>query len=245
LIAGFDAPVARELEKLLRRARSGRQVTIFDADGTLWRGDVGEAFFRHQVERNTVPHAPKKDPWDTYLRESLDGNTAKAYGWLAQWNAGVRERDLMRWCEEYFRDSWTKFVFEPVRELSHALLNAGLEVWVVTGSPRWIVQAGVKGFGIPADRVIGTSVHVRDGLLTDELEHETPYRAGKARLVEKIIGTKPVFVGGNTYWDKEMMVMAGELALAICSEEKGEPNHDSEQKLQKLATANKWLTQRF
>jgi phosphoserine phosphatase len=237
--------VARELERFLGRAPGGRRVVIFDADGTLWRGDVGEAFFRHQVERKTVPHAPKRDPWESYWQEATQGNTAKAYGWLAQWNAGVREEDLVRWCDEYFRETWTKFVFEPMRELSHALLNAGCEVWVITGSPRWIVQSGVKGFGIPADRVIGTSVVVRDGVLTEELEHEVPYRAGKARLVEKLIGHMPAFVIGNTYWDKEMMVLSTELALAVCSEEKGEPNHDSEQRLQKLATDSSWLTQRF
>ncbi|MBI3543299.1 MAG: haloacid dehalogenase-like hydrolase, partial [Deltaproteobacteria bacterium] len=138
-----------------------------------------------------------------------------------------------------------KFVFEPMRELTHELLNLGFEVWVVTGSPRWSVQAGVKGFGIPADRVIGTSVLVKGGVLTTELEHEVPYRAGKARLIEKIIGVDPLFAAGNTYWDKEMLTLATELALAVHSEERGEPNHESEQRLQRLAETNKWLSQRL
>ncbi|MBI3542531.1 MAG: hypothetical protein HY075_04575, partial [Deltaproteobacteria bacterium] len=80
MIAGFDATVARELEKFLKRdwaAVPGRKVALFDADGTLWRGDVGEAFYRHQLERKTIPHAPKKNPWDTYLAEALEGDTPK------------------------------------------------------------------------------------------------------------------------------------------------------------------------
>ncbi|MBI3557970.1 MAG: haloacid dehalogenase-like hydrolase [Deltaproteobacteria bacterium] len=245
MISGFDAGVARDLARFTSREREGRRIALFDADGTLWRGDVGEAFFKHQLERGTIRHAPKKDAWNTYLKESVDGNSAQAYGWLAQWNAGVEEVDLMRWCDEFFRDQWTKFVFEPMREFTHGLLNAGFEVWVVTGSPRWIVQAGVKGFGIPSDRVLGSSVLVEKGVLTDKIENEVPYRAGKARLVEKIVAGPPLMVAGNTYWDKEMMLMASELALAICSEDKGEPNHESEQRLQRLAETNKWLTQRF
>ena len=245
MITGFDANVARELTHFVERERHGRRIAIFDADGTLWRGDVGEAFFKHQIERGTVPRAPKKDPWQAYLTEALEGETAKAYGWLAQWNAGVEEADLMRWCDEFFRDSWTKFVFEPMREFTHTLLNSGFEVWVITGSPRWIVQAGVKGFGIPSDRVLGSSVVVEKGILTDRIENEVPYRAGKARLVEKIIAGTPAFVAGNTYWDKEMMLMASEMAFAVCSEDKGEVNHESEERLQRLAETNKWLTQRF
>lgn len=244
-MTGFEAAVSKALTEFVEKNSEGRRIALFDADGTLWRGDVGESFFRHQIERKTVPQAPSRDPWGHYIKEALEGDAAKAYGWLAQWNAGVEEADLVRWCEEYFRDTWTKMVFEPMREFTHMLLNSGFEVWVITGSPRWIVQAGVRGYGIPADRVIGTSVLVKDGVLTDVLEHEVPYRAGKARLYEKIIGSKPIFAAGNTYWDKEMLQLATSLQLAIHSEEKGEPNYDSEQKMYRLAQTNGWLTQRF
>lgn len=245
MIRGFDSANGRKLSNFLSLEREGRKLALFDADGTLWRGDIGEAFFRHQIDRKSIPHAPKSDAWGTYIGEALKGNTVKAYGWLAQWNAGVREIDFIRWCEEFFEIMWAKNVFEPVREFTHMLRNAGFEVWVVTGSPRWIVQAGIKGFGITADRVIGTSVIVKDGVLTEELEHEVPYRAGKARLIEKLIGAQPHFVAGNTYWDKEMMQLAADLALAIHSEDEGEPNHESEQKLRKLAESSDWLVQRF
>jgi phosphoserine phosphatase len=247
-VGGFDLSIARELNKFLERpqalGRGRRDIAVFDADGTLWRGDVGEAFYRHQIQRKTIPGAPPRDPWDVYIKEAIEGDTVKAYGWLAQWNAGVAEDDLNRWCEEYFNIHFAHMIFAPMRELAHALINAGFEVWVVTASPRWIVQAGVKGFGIQPDRVIGTSVVVEKGRLTDKVE-QVPYRAAKAKLIQSVIGQKPSFAAGNTYWDKEMMVIATELALAIHSENKGEPNFESEQRLQKLARANKWLSQRF
>jgi phosphoserine phosphatase len=245
---GFDPTVAKELIKFVESFRGRndlRKVATFDADGTLWRGDIGEAFFQHQIERRTIPRAPKRNPWNTYLKESTEGDSAKAYGWLAQWNAGVAEAELNRWCEQFFNEYWTKNVFDPMRELTHTLLNAGFEVWVISGSIRWIVQAGVKGFGIQEDRVLGSSVEVENGVLTDRIEGLVPYRASKAKLIETIIGKKPLFAAGNTFWDKEMLATASEMALAIASENDGEPNHGSEQKLRRHAESVKWLVQRF
>lgn len=242
---GFDSQVSSRLAQLFQTEHEGRKVAVFDADGTLWRGDIGEAFFRHQVEKKTIPGAPPKDAWNTYLKESLEGDATVAYAWLAQWNAGVFEHDLKVWCQEFFEDVWTGNIFEPVKQLTQKLKSEDFEVWVVTGSPRWIVQAGVKNYDIDVDRVIGTNVVVENGVLTERLQNEVPYRAGKARLIEKIIGTEPLFAAGNTFWDKEMLTMARGLSLAICSEGQHEPNFESEQKLQNIARENGWLRQQF
>src|SRR4051812_12172047 len=116
MLSGFTPSVSKELIKFVEKHHgheSIRKIAVFDADGTLWRGDVGEAFFRYQVERRIIPHAPKRNAWNTYFTESTAGDSAKAYGWLAQWNAGVKETDLQRWCEEYVLENWIQNVFEP------------------------------------------------------------------------------------------------------------------------------------
>lgn len=242
----FEAGVRAALSKFLASSHQGRKVAVFDADGTLWRGDIGEAFFRHQIAAKTAPHAPPIGAWEAYLTEALEGDTVKAYAWLAQWNAGLREEDFAELCDTFFRESWRANIFGAIRAFTHELANAGFEVWVVTGSPRWIVQSGVReGYAIRPERVIGTDVLVEQGVLTDKLKHEVPYRAGKARLIEKLIGEKPLFAAGNTYWDKEMMNESRGLCLAIASEQEGEPNFDSEQKLQSLARSSQWLSQCF
>ena len=132
-----------------------------------------------------------------------------------------------------------------MRDLSHTLLKAGFEIWVVSASIRWIVEVGVKDFGIQHDHVIGSSVVVESGVLTEKIENMVPYRGAKAKLIEKIIGVKPLLAGGNTYWDKEMLGTARELVLTINSEKKGTLNYDSEQRLRSLAEANRWLIQGF
>jgi phosphoserine phosphatase len=247
-LAGFDSSVASALEKFIigSAKQSGRKVAVFDADGTLWRGDIGEAFFQEQLKAGTLSNPPKQEQlWDYYWNEVINGDTAKAYGWLAQWNAGRSEQEFNKECDAYFEKHWKSQIFSPVRTLAQSLNDAGFEVWVVSASPKWIVAAGAKLYGIAFDRVVGSAVSVVSGKLTGDLAHEVPYRAGKFRLIERFIQTAPLFAAGNTLWDRELMSASKGIALAICSENESEPNYKSEQQLQDLARERGWLSQRF
>lgn len=244
---GFSPAVAQALVDFIERHRavSGRKIAAFDADGTLWSGDIGEVFFRDQVAQGTAPRAPKMDPWKVYCDDANGGDAVKAYGWLAQWNAGVREDDLNRWAEEFFAKHWQSRVFAPMQTFVKELHDAGFECWVVSGSIKWVVAAGAKRYGIPFNRVIGTAVTVNGGILTDQIDGVVPYRGGKTVMVDSVIKQRPLFAAGNTYWDKELICTATTLGLSIHSEHPGEPNYDSEQKLQELAREKNWLSQRF
>lgn len=244
--SGFAPEVASSLEKFIAKHKQskGRKLALFDADGTLWHGDAGEAFIRWQVKHGNAPHAPK-DAWEVYFNEATKGDAVKAYGWLAQWNAGVSEAELYRLSEEFFAQEWERNIFKPMQVLVSAFSAAGFECWVVSGSIHWVVAMGATRFGIPKERVIGTAVKVNKGVLTDVIDGVVPYRAGKSVMVEKIIKDQPLFAAGNTYWDKELVCTSRELGLAINSEHPGEPNYESEQKLQQLAKERQWLSQRF
>ena len=247
MLSGFSPAVAEKLVQFIEKHHGKsleRKVAVFDADGTLWHSDLGEAFFRYQIERGLVPNGPE-NAWDVYFQESNFGDTAKAFGWLAQWNHGVRSADMTRWAEEFFQTRWKQNVFAPMRELCHALLNANFEIWVISGSIYWPIEVGVRGFGVPADRVLATNVHVVDGKLTDKVAGITPYRAGKQLLVEQVVGAKPLLAAGNTFWDKELVSTATEINLAISSEPAGDRNFESEQKLKAIAESNGWLVQVF
>src|SRR5438132_1254695 len=43
-------------------------LAVFDADGTLWRDDVGEAFLRHLVSLGWVRLPDGSDPYEAYER---------------------------------------------------------------------------------------------------------------------------------------------------------------------------------
>ncbi len=213
-----------------------RKVAVFDADGTLWRGDIGESFFKYQIKKHWL--TPKKigmpegtDLWNLYWNEVNNGDKAKAYAWLAQWCAGTSIQDMERWCLEFMKNQREISVFESMRTLTHSLMNAGFEVWVVSASPLWPVLEGVKGFGVQPDHVVGVSVEVVNGILTDKIVTPISYREGKVEVIKKRIGIEPLLVAGNTLWDKDMLEMATEVSLVIHSEKEDEPNYQSEKEL--------------
>lgn len=220
---------------------SARKVAVFDADGTLWRGDVGESFLKFQIKKSWIKHT-----WNEYWDEVVAGDPLKAYANIVKWYTGMPEAELEKQIREFLHDGWKNQVFEPMRLLTHALMNAGFEVWVVSASPYWVVREATRGFGIQPDRVIGFAAEVdMKGCLTDKLIQPLPYRAGKAEAIKKRIGVMPLFAAGNTRWDQEMLALSTELCLAVSSEKKGEPNFESEQELLKMAQAKKWLVQEF
>jgi len=66
-------------------------VALFDADGTLWREDVGEAFLRHLVSLGLVQLPDGSDPYEAYER-AVDRDRASGYAYAAQLQAGLEVR---------------------------------------------------------------------------------------------------------------------------------------------------------
>lgn len=231
-----------------RRSAGERVVAVFDADGTLWRGDSGDVFFAHQRRQDTMPAAPLKgDALLALYDAEVARDTAHGYGLMAQWNRGVAEADLQAWA----RDCWAAWQPSPVlasqRALVAELQGAGVEVWVVSASLWWLVAEGAAALGIPPERVIGTRTKVKDGRLTGDWANQVPYRAGKAALVRQFIGTDPDLVSGNSMGDYEMMLLARKLILVMNTAGPADPYYGTERELRALAekspTPATWLVE--
>ena len=131
-----------------------------------------------------------------------------------------------------------------MQQLVQHFHESGFEVWIVTASMKWLVEIAAKDFSIPKERVIGATVYLNNGILTNRIE-QLPFRETKVNYMQKIIGESPLFAAGNTFWDKDMLYTATELVLAVCSEDSTGPNFESEQKLKELAIKENWLIQKF
>lgn len=254
----FDLEVEKKLQKFVQDKRAQKKavrntgalrlVAVFDADGTLWRGDAGESFFKFQIANKMIP---AEYTWNRYHHENTSGDKIKAYTSLATANAGKSEKDLLQVCRLFFRTNMKKDIFIAMKALVNELKFAGFEVWVVSASPSFIVEAGALEMGIEPSRVIAVRAKVENGIIQNELAYPAPYREKKVDAIENIIKTKPVFAAGNTAWDQYMMREALEMTLAIRSENEGDPNYESEMELFKAAkeldgkNSITWLTQKF
>src|SRR3954467_5588788 len=86
------------LDDLEKFRPAGRAVAAFDADGTLWNTDLGEALFNYQIKNKLVPLPPS--PWEHY-HEMKDGISKRAaYLWLAQINKGLPIQTVRHWASE-------------------------------------------------------------------------------------------------------------------------------------------------
>lgn len=102
-----------------------------------------------------------------------------------------------------------------MRQLMFTLDQSGFEVWIVSATNVWTVRQFAPYFGVPAERVLGNRVEVRNGELTAETIRPALFREGKVEIIEKVIGRTPALVAGDAVTDFEMLGMATEISLVI------------------------------
>ncbi|HKC59357.1 MAG TPA: haloacid dehalogenase-like hydrolase, partial [Myxococcales bacterium] len=96
--------IPRALREAVRRAAGSGGVAAFDADGTLWREDVGEAFLRHLVAIGWVRLPDGSDPYEAYER-AVDRDKRTGYAYAAQLQEGLLAAEVAAEAERFAR-SW-------------------------------------------------------------------------------------------------------------------------------------------
>jgi phosphoserine phosphatase len=189
----------------------------FDADGTLWAGDVGEGFFGWMLKNRAYPahRIPKlQRAWQGYKAGTFNGE--KMYELMVTGMAGMKETDVQKLASQYFRGVHRYRLYRPMAYLVSALKTLDIQPWVVSGSPYWVVAAGARQLGIPKERVIGLKVKVdAQGRLTDEVVRPVPWKSGKAKRIIRDVGQTPVLAAGNSYGDIQMLRIASEFPLVV------------------------------
>jgi len=201
-LADFDQPFAEAIARQITPSRE-RRVAAFDADGTLWYEDIGEAFARWLAAGGHLEGiADVPAFWEEYERR-VDESRIDGYTWVIQVMAGLPEADVQLWCRQ-LAAAWSNY--RPLmRALIAGLQSEGFETWIVSASNRWVVHAGAPHVGIPQDKVIGIQTQVVDGLLTTDPVLPRPCNQGKVDAIKAHIGVVPTFAFGDSMGDFEML----------------------------------------
>jgi phosphoserine phosphatase len=251
----FPAPIWGAIEQatnqvLSESSRTGRPpVAAFDADGTLWDMDLGESFFRYQIQNCDLPALKglNKDPWEFYHSWKASGDPRPAYLWLAQINDGYEIAALRKWATKCVENTKPLPIFEEQRQLIEFFLENSIKVYVVTASVKWSVEPGAQFLGVPQDQVLGVATQIENGLITSKQSGTITYREGKAQaLLESTGGQRPFFCSGNTTGDLHLLKAATHLSLAVhsCVDPNQELFH-TEAALQNEAQSMGWLRHQF
>lgn len=197
---------AQELERLV--LDSNPRVAVFDCDGTLWGGDSGYGFMAWSIEQGLVSRSTS-DWIDTRYRAYLAGKVTELEicGEVVQIYAGLREQEMRAAAAKYVRKFVRGGVFAEMAALVETLREAGVELWAVSSTNRWVIAEGVREFGIPEERVLAVEVRVSDGLIGHEIL-DVPTDEGKAEALARVGLSRPDAVFGNSLHDLAMLEIA-------------------------------------
>ncbi len=184
------------------------RLAVFDCDGTLWSGDAGFGFFEWELNRGLVSADIVRWAWARYA-DYLAGKVSEddMCAEMVTINRGLLEADVMRAAEEFFEAKMVDGFFLEMKDLVFRLHDLGCEVWAVSSTSEWVIQAGMKHFGIPSNRILAAAVVAENGKVTDQVIR-IPSGKGKALAIREVIARTPNAVFGNSIWDADMLEIA-------------------------------------
>jgi len=215
--------LARELED------GSRGALAFDGDGTLWSGDVGEDFFfgvldsgeltdvaaeaiarvarDAGVEAGGVPADTARRIYDAYLNGRFDEErVCELMTWI---NAGWTHAATTDFVLALINAAFASRVHPEVAAVIAAARAHGHELFVVSASPRPIVEAAAAVVGIPAARVIAATAVLEGDRYAAAVHRPIPYGAGKSEALRRARGDLPLLAAfGDNAFDAEMLASA-------------------------------------
>jgi phosphoserine phosphatase len=203
----------RELLAAIRSLEPGG-VAAFDADGTLWRDDVGEAFLRHLVHVKWVKLPDGRDPYEEYERR-VEQDRKSGYAFAAQLQAGLEVQALAAEAEKFARVWVPPRLVAAVQELRDACEQHALRPAVVSASPLTIVHAAAPIAGIPSDRCLGIEVRVSQGRFTDRVIDPVPFADGKFAALQTRGWDDVALACGDSLLGDLDLLSAADLAVAV------------------------------
>ena len=199
---GLDTP-----EFLAAVREAAPRMAVFDFDGTLWPGDAGKGFMDWSITTGLLPpeRANALEARHAAYREgrvdeiTICGEMVQIYG-------GIREETMRDAADRYFREHVELHLYPVMVGLVRELQGAGAELWAVSSTNNWVIEAGVRELGIHPARVLAACIASEDGTLTDRLV-DVPSDHRKAEALQRA-GVVPDAVFGNSIHDLAMLELA-------------------------------------
>ncbi len=183
-------------------------VAVFDCDGTLWNGDAGVGFMPWSMEAGLLSR--NASDWiDARHRLYRRGEVSEVdiCGEMVQVYASLRDGEMRRTAARYFAAHVEAEIFPEMQKLVTDLQAAGTEIWAVSSTNNWVIEEGVRHFGIAPERVLAARVRIHEGLVTSDLI-EVPTDEGKVEAIRRAGINAPDAIFGNSIHDSAMLDIA-------------------------------------
>lgn len=207
----------------------GKPALATDADNTLWDGDVGFDLFESLLEaRGARPEAlpalrREAEECGIAIDAGADAHAVasalyaafqaerypeeRAFAMMAWAFAGWHEDELSAFVDQVQHARGLDARIRPgLRAMIDWARGHGLEVWVVSASPRAAVVRGVQRLHITPDRVLAMTPRVEGGVIQPELAAPATYGEGKVQaLARERPGLALLAAFGDSVYDAPML----------------------------------------
>ncbi len=218
---------ADELVRELSSSSGPRGAIAFDGDGTLWSGDVGEDYFFALLESKDIREEATSELrraarganlddhgtgaeiarrlYDAYLEGTYrEERICEVMTWIFAGRSLVAARDFAA-SVVGARFAETRAHVEVRTVLDHAA-TAGYAVWVVSASPRPVVEVAAAALGVAADHVLAATPRLAGDHILADVERPIPYGPGKAAAITRAIGGASLEAAfGDNAFDTDML----------------------------------------
>lgn len=245
-------------------------VAVFDCDGTIIQGDIGEAMFYFQLEHFLLrvspatlwPDFPKRDELtnlyesilalprgkrtrdrrfpsfaemmiDWYFDQLAEGDTEKACSDIVRLWAGFSLHETRRVAEGVLAEELAspittrtigrktlpkgiRYIQESVEILQY-LRGRGFDVWMISGSNQWSVEAVSQQLNVPADHVLSIDLQEMNGEYIPKVKHPAPVLAGKVLALQQRTATRPLVVVSDSTYDIPLFNYSAGLRILVQS----------------------------
>jgi phosphoserine phosphatase len=207
-----------------------QRIAVFDNDGTLWSEQplYFQLLFAMDRVRALAPQRPEwktTQPFQAVLEGDREALAAAGERGILELlmasHAGMTTTEFEQIVRDWvatathprWRRPYTELVYQPMLELLDYLRDYGFKTWIVSGGGIEFMRPWVaEVYGIPPEQVVGSSIAVEYEMRDDgpalvrrpEIDFIDD-KAGKPVGIHKFIGRRPVFAGGNSDGDLQML----------------------------------------
>ena len=206
------------------------RIAVFDNDGTLWSEQPAyfQLFFAMDRIKAMAPEHPEwknEQPFKAVLENDMDALLKEGEAGMVELvmvsHSGMTTVQFDSIVKEWVANAkhptknklYTELVYQPMLELLDYLRENGFKTYIASGGGVDFMRAIVtEVYGIPAEQIIGSTIKTEfdynGGSPVIKRLPELDFiddKEGKPININKIIGKKPIFCGGNSDGDLAMM----------------------------------------
>ncbi|MEX0339925.1 MAG: HAD family hydrolase [Arenibacterium sp.] len=202
------------------------RIAVFDNDGTLWAEQP--YYFQLIYAMDRLKEKAEDDPsvlTSDILKAAVEGDIeAVAEGGveglieiLAVSHADISVEDFQDDVADWLANArhpttgkpFDEMLYQPMLELLRYLRDQGFQTWIVSGGGVHFLRAFAESaYNIPPEQVIGSAApteYIDGSIMKQPGIAFVDDKAGKPVGIDSRIGRKPIFAGGNSDGDFQML----------------------------------------